>query len=563
MSTRIEMENLLAYILQASIGILLFYLLYLLLLKKETFYQLNRFFLVAGLVLAMLLPLFPISYESPISMGSNSEFFSYSEKPMAEGIKNTTTAQEETGFLTSISQFLKLIYLTGVIFFLSRLIGQTASIFSRMRKSKYTIIDDIKVIHQKTTMPFSFFNVVFIDIQMYSDRELSNIIAHEKVHIQERHWIDLLIIELLTVLFWVNPVVWLYERSIKQNHEYLADRGVLLAGYSPGSYQALLINQLMGVKVLGFAHNLNFSLNKKRMEMMKKEKSPGVSKMKLLLVLPAIALLVFAFAKKEYVMEESALTPANSHSSNVNQNTNQLNENNLIKIEGMVTNSNGLPLTGANVFIKNTSTGTVVDEQGEFELLVPKIDKELTGRIGENGKETIENANVIVISYVGYSTLEIAFDSREDRKFENIRLTKSVYDIVLPEIGDGETLINGEAREVPPPPPPPKKRRNDEVFEVVEEMPYYSRSGIYGLAMDIKKEAGSIMKGTNDRGFAVVGFMLTADGDVTNCQIVESSDSKLLDESAIKIVTKLDNWNPGIQQGKRVPVNLTVPVRFN
>ena len=131
------------------------------------------------------------------------------------------------------------------------------------------MIDDIKVIDRKTTMPFSFFNVVFIDIQMYSERELSNIIAHEKVHIQERHWIDLLIIELLTVLFWVNPVVWLYERSIKQNHEYLADRGVLLAGYNPGSYQALLINQLMGVKVLGFAHNLNFSLNKKRMEMMK------------------------------------------------------------------------------------------------------------------------------------------------------------------------------------------------------------------------------------------------------------------------------------------------------
>ncbi|MDZ7606612.1 MAG: M56 family metallopeptidase [Cyclobacteriaceae bacterium] len=134
--------------------------------------------------------------------------------------------------------------------------------------------------------------------------ELSNIIAHERVHIQEKHWVDLLIIELLAVLFWVNPVVWLYERAIKQNHEYLADQGVLLAGYSPGQYQALLINQLMGVKVMGFAHNLNFSLNKKRMEMMKKEKSPGVSKMKLLLALPVIALLVFAFAKKRIIRQQ-------------------------------------------------------------------------------------------------------------------------------------------------------------------------------------------------------------------------------------------------------------------
>ena len=58
-------------------------------------------------------------------------------------------------------------------------------------------------------MPFSFFNHVIINIKAYSKEELSHIIAHEKVHIQERHWVDLLIIELLTVVFWMNPIVWL------------------------------------------------------------------------------------------------------------------------------------------------------------------------------------------------------------------------------------------------------------------------------------------------------------------------------------------------------------------
>jgi TonB family protein len=327
-------------------------------------------------------------------------------------------------------------------------------------------------------MPFSFFNVVFIDIQEYSERELSNIIAHEKVHIQERHWIDLLIIELLAVLFWINPVVWLYERSIKQNHEYLADQGVLLAGYSPGQYQALLINQLMGVKVLGFAHNLNFSLNKKRMEMMKKEKSPWASKMKLLLALPIIALLVFAFAKKEYVTHEY-----------------------------------------------------VFDTQSDQEPIEVKI-----------------------------------------------KLHKATFNITLPEIGDDEELIRGAIVEVPSPefddreesrqgeivelPPPPKGNKKKEIFTIVEEMPNYKNGGMYQLAADIKELTTSISKNTSDRGEVLVGFTVAADGSIVNPQVVESSKSKMLDGSAIKIIQKLDNWSPGIQRGKKVPVDLTVPVKF-
>jgi beta-lactamase regulating signal transducer with metallopeptidase domain len=301
--TSIEMDTFSIYFLQATIGIVLFYFLYLLFLKKDTFYHTNRYFLLAGLILATLLPLFPVSYASSVTLMNNADFFSLTEIAAASDVVQGPDTQIRAGSGMHYWDWLLGLYLAGMAFFFMRLAWQTMRISWKIRHSEYQYINGIKIINQHATAPFSFFNVVFIDIQKYSERELSNILAHEKVHIQERHWIDLLIIELLSVLFWINPVVWLYEKSIKQNHEYLADQGVLLAGYHPGQYQALLINQLMGVKVLGFAHNLNFSLNKKRMKMMKKEKSPWASKMKLLLALPIIALLVFAFSKEEYVYE--------------------------------------------------------------------------------------------------------------------------------------------------------------------------------------------------------------------------------------------------------------------
>ena len=269
------MENFLIYLLKASTGIMLFYLFYYLVLRKETFYVSNRLYLIAGLILAIILPAFPVSYTTPVALINNSDFFTMNENPIGDFVISNTSESESLSFWNNPALILSSIYLLGAGFFLFRLIFQTAFVAIQLRNGKKMLIDEVTVINiKRKIMPFSFFNAVIINIQEYSKEELSNIIAHEKVHIQERHWVDLLIIELLTVVFWINPIVWLYEKSIKQNHEYLADQGVLLAGYHPGQYRALLINQLMGVKILGLTNNLNFSLNKKRMEMMKKDKSP-------------------------------------------------------------------------------------------------------------------------------------------------------------------------------------------------------------------------------------------------------------------------------------------------
>ena len=101
-------------------------------------------------------------------------------------------------------------------------------------------------------VPFSFFNHIFIHPEYHKQEDLDVIMAHEEVHIRERHWIDLLVIELFTLVFWFNPISWLLEQAIKQNHEYLADQGVLSRGQSPARYQLLLVNQLMGIRITSY-----------------------------------------------------------------------------------------------------------------------------------------------------------------------------------------------------------------------------------------------------------------------------------------------------------------------
>lgn len=527
------MENFLIYLLKASTGIMLFYLFYYLVLRKETFYVSNRLYLIAGLVLAVLLPAFPVSYTTPMSLINNSDLFTINENPIGDFSVSNTGEIESLSFWKSPALILSSIYLLGAGLFLLRLVLQTAFVTIQLRQGKRMLIDEVIVIDiKRKIMPFSFFNAVVININEYSTEDLSNVIAHEKVHIQERHWVDLLIIELLTVVFWINPIVWLYEKSIKQNHEYLADQGVLLAGYHPGQYRALLINQLMGVKILGLTNNLNSSLNKKRMEMMKKDKSPRFKKVKLLIALPVVAVLIFAFAKPELVMVDGVDVTIHVQQT--------IDEHEMIPVKGTVTNKDGIPLTGANVVLKNTMQGTVVDRQGEFEIDIPRD-------------------GTLVVSFIGYKTVATSVNSKEEAKsFVSLKMEKGVFNIELPDVSEGNVKMQA------PPPPPPKisEADKDKVFMIVEEMPYYSNGGMTRLALDIQNETESILSKTKDRGEVLVGFTVTEDGRVRNTHLVKGSNSDILNQSALQVVKKLDQWNPGKQRAKRVDVDLTVSIKF-
>lgn len=197
-----------------------------------------------------------------------------------------------------LGKTLLLLYAIGVGVFLARFIFHMVKLYFVGKKFRITRINGIRIVSvDKDFPPFSFLNYIFINDKKLSEHNMRRIIAHEIIHINQYHTFDILFIELITVLQWFNPFVWLYKKSLQETHEFLADYGVIAQGFSAAKYQLLIFEQHVGVKLFEFVNNFKQSQIKRRITMMSKIKSRGAAKMKLLLVVPMAAFLLLAFAE--------------------------------------------------------------------------------------------------------------------------------------------------------------------------------------------------------------------------------------------------------------------------
>ena len=278
------MSDSIQYLLESGVCLAIFYFIYWVFLKKETFFKFIRFFLLLSIPVSFIIPL--INITSPI----RSEVIT--EETYMTG--NTAIAQ---GQLFSISDILWFGFLIGAAFLLLRFILRLIQILLLVKKYGYHVYDGVKVVVIDTeTAPFSFFNFLFISNADITDHGFERIFAHEMTHIKQYHSIDLLLMELLTIVQWFNPFVWPYKKSLKETHEYLADHAVIAQGCSRAKYQLLIFEQHVGLNMFEFTNNFSQSLIKRRITMMAKIKSNGRAKLKFLLIVPVVALLVLAFA---------------------------------------------------------------------------------------------------------------------------------------------------------------------------------------------------------------------------------------------------------------------------
>lgn len=561
------METIFTFLLRASTGIVLFYMIYWLFLRNETFHNANRWFLLMALFSAVVIPLFPLRYEVLVEPEKNTTVF----QALSETIKNIKPVQTEAAEASknfNLKNILLTVYITGAAIFLIRLIFQSLILVRLILTHKTKSIDGIRIVENgKYGLPFSFFNIVFINPKFHTQANLSEILAHEKVHIREFHWFDLLFTELLTVIFWFNPFIWLFEHAIKQNHEYLADRGVLAQGHSVAKYQALLINQLMGMQIVGITNNLNFALNTNRFKMMTKKKTPRLLGVKFAWALPAVALLLFAFAEPEYKSK-----PVNQTNTVTNV---QKGEKEFVIKGKVVRDDNGKPLEGASVILKGTTIGTVTDADGKFTITDPnpQVYKDLGGLGSE-----------LVVSYVGFESfvMKVAASGKalENGSF-TCRMKEGVIELDIKELikqmpppppppvpskveKSEPTSFPSVKKETAPPPPPPPVPDNtdetDEVYSIVESLPEYPK-GMGLLANDIMQKEKIMAKENKVKGKAKIGFTISETGKVTEVKIIEA-ENEAAGKAAASIVEKMPDWKPGKQHGKPVPVNYILPAEF-
>lgn len=533
------MENWFDFLFHASIGFSLFFVVYWLLLRQSTHFTANRIYLMISVLLALMVAAFPFHYTATLTRSASTPLPSLSGILSHQIITGSKHTPENNGI--GWSTVLLYAYLTGAALFALRLLIQTWKPL-RVVYSSEPKIQGGYYIHENDdyALPFSFFNHILINPKYLKQEEIGEILSHEQVHIRECHWIDLLIIELLTVIFWFNPFIWLFELAIKQNHEYLADQGVISRGHSPVRYQALLVNQLMGMQVIGITNNLNFALGPTRLNMMKRQKTSKRKLFHMAWGIPVLTFMLVAFAEPQY---EKA-TPATSQ---VQPATKQTAQPGATKtIHGTVVNEKGEPLTGATVLIRHTTKGTVVDRSGKFSLEIP-----------EDGCE-------LVISFVGYETIVKKVSPKKDNlKFRMERTTIAI---------DPES--KPARKETPAPPPPPadikqadsKAQKDGPVFFIVEDMPQYP-GGQPALARYIEDQKKEIIQeataeGKTLKGKVYINFVVQTDGSVAQAKIVRSSGSRYLDDKGVEIVKGMQKWTPGKQRGKPVSVSYTLPITF-
>lgn len=256
----------LIYLLKANVALVLFYLAYYFGLRRLTFYTLNRFFLLGGIVCAAICPLIDPS------------IFIRRHQPLnavAETYIPDLAALQTRQSVPFINVFLEYIFWAGVAVMSIRLVIQLLSLWKLHRHTTTTLSPEAQRLRitEKHVNPFSFMRNIYINPSLHSPDEFTSIIRHEQVHVRQWHTLDVLLGELNKIFYWFNPGAWLMSIAIRENLEFITDRSILRQGMDAKAYQYSLI-KVSGIPyATAIANNFNFSHLKQRIMMMNKKRS--------------------------------------------------------------------------------------------------------------------------------------------------------------------------------------------------------------------------------------------------------------------------------------------------
>jgi TonB family protein len=556
------------YLLLVNIYLLLFYGFYVLLLSKETFFQLNRIYLVSAALLSFFIPLIQSNWVQNLFITQQVKLTLYSSPVMVYQFNPVQVTH------ITIGQVVVVIYLIGIAFLTSRFIAQ--------------MIVLKKLINQPDTpLPYSFFRKIKL-----SDNETKNqhiIAAHEHVHARQWHSADVLLIEAIMIVNWFNPIVYLYRFSIKHIHEYIADRQALKAGATRADYALLLLSQTFNTPVHELVNPFfNHSLLKQRIMMLQKNKSQRIALIKYGLSAPLFGLMLVL----------SSATINNSKTiRTINKKAQQVflapaDTAIRIAIQDAEINAPKKDADGTKTAIKSI---TIIPAPIVQDTIPHKTDKvftevekvpEFPGGVAGFYKFLAQNIKYPAeMKSKGIQGREIiSFIVEEDGSLSNIHAVRSLDPTAdeetirvmalspkwIPGMQNGSpvrtsysvpvsyTLADDKTQnktgEV--------KEDNNKVFTAVEQVPGFP-GGINAfyefLAHNIKYPDNMKKKGIQGR--EIVSFVVEKDGSLSDIKIARSIDPTA-DEETLRVMALSPKWNPGVQNGKTVRVAYAVPISY-
>jgi hypothetical protein len=307
------MEALFIFILKSGGLLAMFYFAYILLLRKETFFNSSRWFLIAGLLTSVILPFVvytkviwitpaPVAtekiYNNTTNLGSSAEVAPYAYTNIPEIVT-------EESFEINWDLVYLAIYSIGFIAFMVKFAFDFYSLNCVLKGKKIQQQEDFKFIDvNENIAPFSYFDYIVYNSSLYTATELENILEHEKVHSDQHHTIDVLISRIFCILFWFNPIVWLYKKAILQNLEFIADREASKKISDKKAYQYTLLKITTHETCVAITNHFYQSLIKKRIVMLNKNQSKKRNYWKYYAVIPALAAFVLLFQIQTIAQEK-------------------------------------------------------------------------------------------------------------------------------------------------------------------------------------------------------------------------------------------------------------------
>ena len=292
------------YLINSAACLAILLLFYKLFLEKEQMHHIKRGYLLIAVIASISIPLITMTTYV------DAQAFLFLTK-------NTNSAEVSEQILASKinwNSILWTVYGIGVLFFSLRFLFNLHSMVLRIRKNpKLKNNQFVTVLLRSDVTPHTFFRYLFFNKRAYEKHLIpSEVFMHEQTHAKELHSLDILLIELLQVVFWFNPLLYLAKNAIKLNHEFLADKAVIQTGIETTTYQKTLLAFSLNAEASNLANAFNYSSIKKRFTVMKTHTSKKMILVKTILVIPLLALLLYSFSSKKEVSK-----PANSITSDL------------------------------------------------------------------------------------------------------------------------------------------------------------------------------------------------------------------------------------------------------
>ena len=300
------MPEVLLILFKINLVLLLFAAAYYLVLRRLTFYTVNRAFLVLGILFSTVYPFINLT-----------AFFNRQEQinPKVVALVPTldVNALIRNHAIIDYWQVVMVLFYIGVVFMAIRLIAQFVSLYRVHQRSTPGAVRNLNVrILDGQVSPFSFWQTVYVNPTIHSANELDTILAHEQVHVKEWHTLDIILAEISVVFYWFNPGVWLMKRAIKENIEFITDARIVKKGIDKKAYQYSLLGVGNLQASVALVNHFNLSDLKKRIKMMNAKRSSPKKLIIYALILPVLLISTLAFTvnKKEVKNRLLPLTKA-------------------------------------------------------------------------------------------------------------------------------------------------------------------------------------------------------------------------------------------------------------